>query len=639
VDPQELQREQPFIERNIAATRTAFGLDRIQLTTTGVGDQVSQPDIAANEATISNIRLWDPEIVKTTNDTLQRFTQFYEFTDVDVDRYPIDGEKRVVMVSPREVSQNGIPGQGKTWLNTHLFYTHGYGAVANLVNRSGPQGAPVYVLNDIPPKAAPGIELDPGTGAQIYYAERDDVGFVLVGTKQAELNFPQGQGFETTTYQGRGGIPLSGFLRRALFAYRFRDPNLLISGLIGSDTRIIINRDIRARVQKAAPFLTYDADPYAAIVDGRLVYIWDAYTTTDRYPYSERVSLSDVTLPRIPGRVNYIRNSVKAVVDAYDGTIKLHVVDPSDPLVQVWARAFPDLFTQEPVTEDLRAHFRYPENLLQIQSAQFSRYHQTDPQTFYNNGRLWAIPDDPKPGVQEGDKLRPYYVLLKLPGETDEEFVLFMPFTPAGATGNRRTNMVAYVAARSDPAHYGEVEGFEFTAGGNVTGPEQAFALINGDPTFAKERSLLDVEGSVLIFGNIFIVPIEDSFLYVQPIFVASQQQNSIPELKRVVLVNGQTERVYIGDTLEQAIAASVGAAPPPPPSGGGGEPSGNVADLLQQALEHFQTADQLLRQGDLAGYQRELGLAQDLIEQANELGGGAPAASPSPSPGASPSP
>ncbi len=636
VDPQEFQRERPFIERNIEFTRLALGLDRIQMSRTPVSPEVTAEQVEENEATIASVRLWDPAILGETYRTLQRIQPYYEFPDVDVDRYEIDGQKRVVMIAAREVNQQGIPGGGNTWQNRHLYYTHGFGAVASPVNVATEEGLPVFVLSDIPPPSDAEIALGADTGAQIYYGESAAVPYVVVGGESNELNYP-GSGEEgdeqvvETQYQGEGGIQIGGLLNRLLFAYRYRDTNLLISGLIDADSRILINRDIRTRVTKAAPFLQYDGDPYAAIVDGRLVYIWDAYTTTDRFPYSQHVDLAAATQNDLSGRANYIRNSVKAVVDAYDGTVRLYIVDPEDPIIQVWQRAFPGLFVDEPPPASLAEHFRYPENLLQVQAEQFANYHVTEPRAFYGKNNFWALPPEPGAG-QTGQRLRPYYVLLRLPGEAQEEFVLFIPFTPFD-----RPNMVAYLAAKSDPERYGELVAFEFPTGNPPDGPQQVFSRINQNPDFARERTLLGQQGSQVLFGNLFVVPIAESFLYVQPVFVRSNQEDAIPELKRVLVVNGPT--VSVGATFAEALAGSVGEAPPSAPGEEPPTPTGEVADLLAQALEHFQRAEELLEAGDLAGYEREIEAGQELVQQAEETAAGEPAPTPSPTPTPTPTP
>jgi uncharacterized membrane protein (UPF0182 family) len=637
VDPQELQKETPYIQRNIDATRFAFGIN-LQTQSVNPADDITSAQVDANDTTVSNIRLWRPSILQQTYQALQRIQQYYEFKDVDVDRYDIDGQSRMVMLSAREVSQTNIPGT-PGWQQMHLIYTHGYGAVASQVNTADASGAPVFLLKDIPPvgeaiplQATPPEDL----GSQVYYGELSDVPYLVSDTDQDELNYPNpsGGGVVSTRYAGKGGIKMGGFFRRALFAYRYKDFNLLISGLINGDSKIMINRDIETRVRKAAPFLKYDKDPYAAIVNGRLVWIWDAYTTTDLYPYSDRIFLGQASNNDLTGRANYIRNSVKAVVDAYDGTVTLYVVDQSDPLIQVWENVFPSLFTDaSQAPAELQAHFRYPEDLLQVQAFEFARYHVTDVPTFFSNSKRWALPTalPDEPNGKATGTLRPYYVLLKLPGDSQEQFVLFEPLTPA-----QRQNMVAYMAAGSDPGQLGKLNVFEFPTGENVDGPQQVRSLINQDPNVSKELSLLNQQGSGVRFGDLLIVPIENSFLYVQPIFVISSGQIPIPELKRVVVVHGGN--VSVSTSLDDALALSFGqTSEQPPPTQGQ-----TVQDLIADAVRHFQNAQAALTAGNLALYQAELAAAQRDIEQANQMlgqGGGGTSPTPTPSPSASPSP
>jgi uncharacterized membrane protein (UPF0182 family) len=640
VEPQELQREAPYIQRNIDATRRAFGLDRIDSTSPSVIPDVTQSEVSANTPTVSNIRLWDPQILKQNYDVLQRLRQYYEFRDVDVDRYTLDGEERMVMVSARQVSQNGIQSQAGTWQNRHLFYTHGFGAVASQVNTSSPEGQPLFILRDIPPQGQ-----IPVSQPRVYYGEQEEVKFVVADSGLGELDY-QGTGGNdqkqvTSHYAGKGGIPVGGFFGRLLFAWRYKDVNLLISGLMHGDSRMMIYRDIRERIPKPAPFLQYDGDPYAAVVNGRIVWIQDAYTTTNAYPYSQGVDLSDAPGNRLRGSANYIRNSVKVVVDAYDGTMTYYVVDPTDPIIQVWERAFPNLFT--PVSEApeaLRAHFRYPEDLFFLQAEQYANYHVKRPEVFYGRQDFWAVPSDPAFSANTGNKyetaLRPYYVLLQLPGEATTSFHLILPFTPA-----KRPNMVAFLAAGSDPANYGKLTSFEFPSGQNVDGPVQVFGRINQNREFSTERTLLGQGGSQIVFGNFLVIPIGNSFLYIQPVFVLGNQEGAFPELRRVVVVHGDS--IGIGDTLSQALAESFGAPPPtnpngePPPKGTVSE---QVAQLLAQALAHFQRADEALARGDLGTYQTEIQLAQALIKQANDLAAGtSPPASPSPSSTPTPTP
>lgn len=647
VAPQEFQREQPFIEDNIEATRRAFSLDGITSTSRPVGDAVTSEDAQANDATISNIRLWRPDVLRDNYISLQRFRSYYEFNDVDVDRYVIDGQRRVLMISTREVSQAGIPEGGQTWQNVHLQYTHGFGAVASQVNAATTEGQPVFTLRDIPPIGAPALE---GNGQRVYYGEGapGDAAFVVVDTGTDELDY-QGtatddQAQATFSYDGDGGIPVGGLFQRALFAWRFRDVNLLISDLIQGDSRIMIYRDIIARVPKAAPFLRFDGDPYSAVVDGRLVWIWDAYTTTDQYPYSDFVDLSEVAspsaqeqAPSLGGDVNYLRNSVKVVVDAYDGSLRYYVADPSDPIIQAWDLAFPTMFTPiDEAPEDLLAHFRYPENLFQIQAFEYTNYHVTDPNVFYGKQDFWALPIDPTIAGSDQARMRPYYVLMRLPGEAEETFVLILPFTPLD-----RQNMVAWLAAKSDPGpEYGDIVSFEFPSGVNVDGPTQVFSRINQDARFSAERTLLGQGGSSIVFGDFLVIPLQDSLLYVQPVYVESNQPNAIPELKRVVVANGT--QIGIGSSLREALTDSLGEVVPPD-GGGQPPPQGTVEQqiqaLLDQAAQHFVAADAALRAGDLATYQSEIAAAQDATTQAQELIAGLLGGELSPSPSPSPSP
>ena len=646
VDPQEFQREQPFIEDNIEATRRAFQLDGVTTQPRPLGDAVTADDIQGNQATISNIRLWRPDVLRDNFTSLQRFRSYYEFNDVDVDRYELDGQRRVLMFSAREVSQSGIPEGGQTWQNVHLVYTHGFGAITSQVNTATTEGQPIFTLRDIPPVGQPALE---GNGQRVYYGEGadGDAAFVVVDTGAQELDY---QGTATDdqaqvdfTYDGEGGIPVGGLFQRALFAWRFRDVNLLISDLIQGDSRIMIYRDITERVPKAAPFLRFDTDPYAAIVDGRLVWIWDAYTVTDQYPYSDFVELtesSQASAPNLVGQANYLRNSVKVVVDAYDGSLSYYVADPSDPIIEAWAGAFPELFTDiEEAPTELLAHFRYPENLFQVQAAQYTNYHVTDPDVFYGKQDFWALPIDPTtPEGVEQTAMRPYYVLMRLPGEAEESFVLILPFTPLD-----RQNMVAWMAAKSDPGpDYGDLISFQFPAGVNVDGPTQVFSRINQDARFSAERTLLGQGGSSIVFGDFLVIPLEDSLLYVQPVYVQSNQPNAIPELRRVVVVNGS--RIGLGATLTEALQDSVSGvvSPPTPPDGEEPPPpEGSVEEqiqaLLDEAAQHFAAADAALREGDLATYQTEIEAAQQATAQAQELIAGLlgvdTTATPSPSP------
>jgi uncharacterized protein len=639
VNPNEQQREEIYIARNIEATRRAFGLDTIELRSmTEFDPVVSADDIEANEATVSNIRLWRPSVLKENFRAVQRIRQYYEFADVDVDRYEVDGERRVLMVSGREVSHAGISSAARTWQNLHLVYTHGYGSVAAQVNEVTSDGAPLLTLEDIPAVGEPETQQP-----RIYFGEIDDEEFVVVRSQTQELDYEGATADRPFTYDGDGGIDVGGTFRRALLAWRFRDPNILISGQITADSRVLMNRHIAERAAVPLPFLTFDHDPYLAITDDGYQWIWDAYTTSSAFPYAQSVDLNDVTAGLLePQEVNYMRNSVKAVVDAYDGTVTYYA-DLDEPIMQAWARAFPGVFTSiDDASPELRAHFRYPENLFQTQAFQFANYHVQDPAAFYRKQDFWQVPDDPTleqapPGqspatpAASGRELLPNYQLLKLPGQSEEQFHLTIPFEP-----ENRLNMVGWMAANSDPENYGDLVAFTLPPGRDVDGPGLVFSRVNSDEEFSEVRTLLDNAGSSVRFGDLLTIPIEDSILYVLPVYVRAAGESAVPELELVLVVNGST--VTLAETLDEAIEAATGAVTGG--DGGGGEepPTGGTTEeqiqqLLEQAVQHFQAADEALRAGDLATYEAELEEAQALVEEANRLAGRTTEPSPSPIP------
>jgi uncharacterized protein len=631
VAPQELQRERPFIEDNIRFTRMAYGLNDVNTLPFPAEATVTGEDAAAAQGTIENIRLWNPDIIKSSYQQLQRIQPYYEFQDVDVDRYEVDGVRRVVMISPREIAQAGIPEGGRTWQNEHLFYTHGYGVVASRVDETTTEGAPSFISSDIPPT---GSLVPEGGEPGLYFQEAADVPYVVVRTESQELDYPQGESGDQvlTEYEGTGGIEVGGIFRRLAFAWRYRDVNLLLSDLIQADSRMIINSDLPTRVQRIAPFLSYDHDPYAALVDGRVVWIWDAYTTSDRFPYGEISDMAAVAGEGsgLPNLANYVRNSVKVVVDAYDGTTTFYRVDESDPMIEAWSRVFPDLFTPlEEASPELREHFRYPEDLFRVQANVYANYHVTDPTQFYSKGDFWTVPVVPLDPDQEPVTLEPYYVLLPLEEGGESHFVLFTPFTPLN-----RPNMVSWMAADSDPEGYGRLVSFTF-GGRNVRGPGQAAVLMHQDPEVSREVSLLDQRGSNVIYGDLLAIPIGPSFLYVQPLYLQSEQAaQAIPELKRVVVANG--EDVTMETTLEEAVAAAVGGVAPTEPTEPGqpteptepGEPQvpSEVAALLAEAEQHFELAEAALAEGDLATYEAEIEEAQRLVAEAAALASETPA-------------
>ena len=627
VTPQERLRERPYIKRNIDATRAAFKIDDASVKVSSFPNRqtLDVRAIERNRTTVENIRLWDPKVLADVFRQVQRITPYYEFNDVDIDRYSFGGLRRQVMLSAREIAQHGLPESARTWLNNHLVYAHGFGVVANRVDRVVGEGLPDLIVKDLPGTVTAGFpEI---TQPRIYFGESEDVPFVVVNTKEAEVDYPSGERLQTTNYRGTGGIEMKGILRRAAFAWRFRDFNVLISGAISSDSRLMFRRKITERLRHVAPFLKLDSDPYIAVIDGRLTWIYDAYTTTDMYPYSQRVDLGAVTAGKQSGKVNYIRNSVKATVDAENGTVTLYLFDERDPIIRAWRAIFPDIFSPaSAMSPDLRAHLRYPEDLFTIQADQYRLYHITSPDDFYQREDAWRIPNDPRP-TANGEQFPAYYVLMRLPGERNPEFILMLPFAPfsQASGGTRRTNMTAWLAARSDPVGYGEMRSFVFPRQLNVAGPEQVQARINQDPLVSQQITLWNQSNSVVTYGNILVIPIEDSLLYVQPLYLEAAS-GALPELKRVVVVSGSVIRM--GETLDQALDAVFGrgtGAPiegptttPPPVTPG--------TSALAQALQHLQRADAALRNGDLATYQREVNEAKTILERANR-------ASPSPTP------
>jgi uncharacterized membrane protein (UPF0182 family) len=662
VEPDELNKELPYVERNIAFTRAAYGLDGVEVRDFAATDDLTADDLAANSPTIDNIRLWDPSVLLTTYRQLQELQPFYQFEDVDVDRYVLDGELTQVMLAARELDTAGVPGGG--WVNQHLVYTHGYGAVLSPANTVTSQGQPDFLVKDIDTdiNAPETVQI---TQSRIYFGETvRSSDFVIVGTKEQEVDFPietasdgdSGALLAFNSYDGAGGVEIGSIFRRAAFALRFADVNTLISGQITSDSKVLMVRNLRDRLEKAAPFLAADTDPYLVIdSSGNLVWVQDMFTVTDRYPYSTPADDGASTASGVPaaGRLNvnsglpndfnYIRNSVKATVDAYDGTITFYVFDDADPIVRAYQRIFPDLFTdKDEMPAELLEHLRYPEDLFRVQSDVYTRYHVEDSRVFYNNGAPWQIARDPSTTASQSLRssfaadnrpMVPYYLLMQLPNEEDLSYLLLQPFTAA-----TRPNMVAFLVAKSDPDEYGQLLSYELPRESFVDGPGQIGARINQEPVISREFSLLSQGGSDVIQGNMLVVPIEESIMYVQPIYVAADPEVSaagsdiaaLPEVKFVIVVYG--DRIIMRETLGESLQAVFGDPSAPVVDDGGTTDGGGteeplpedvtaaVEQLLGQANAAFQRADEALRNADLATYQSEVAEAQRLIDQARQL-------------------
>ena len=638
VEPQELARERDYIARNIDATRKSFNLNSVDTKPFPAKDDLTEQDLRANQTTIDNIRLWDAEVLRPGVRNLQAIAQYYNFTDVDVDRYPIDDNQRQVMISVREVDPNGLAESARTWQNLHLAYTHGYGYVAVQVNRAAAGGQPDFIVSGFNQEDAPIAATQP----RVYFGEPppNSPEFVVVNSKQGEYDAPSLSGEATSlfNYDGPGGVQLSDMGRRLAFAVRFRDINLLISGNIKADSRLMFNRDIRQRVERAAPFLQWDGDPYAVVVDGRIKYVRDGYTTSSNYPYAQRIDLGDAARRNelgsrgVEGIGNYIRNSVKAVVDAYTGEVTLYAFDEQDPILKAWRKAFPDLFAAKgDIPQSLVGHLRYPEDLFSIQTWIYASYHIGNPDDFYSKEDFWALPDDRAGEIRRQEdtgglaaatsvKARPYYLLTKLPGGKAPEFVLVMPFTPNG-----KENMVSYLAAEADPAEYGKLTLFSLDRSRTILGPTQVNARILATPEVSSSLTLLNQQGSRVILSNLLVVPVDESLLYVQPIFVQGSAPNSFPLLQRVAVF--YNNKVGFADGLTEAIAEVVtgqqqlaspgdggGEQPPPTPTPVGSQ---SVQSLLQRANQEYQAAQKALAAGDLAEYQRHIDSMGQLVQQA----------------------
>ncbi|MBZ0159149.1 MAG: UPF0182 family protein [bacterium] len=591
VVPNEIVAESPYITHNIHFTRQAYGLDRIDEREFPAEETLTREDLRRNDLTIKNIRLWDHRPLLTTYGQLQEIRTYYKFMDVDNDRYQIDGEYRQVMISAREMSQQHLPG--RSWINEHLIFTHGYGVVLGPVNRVTPEGLPEFLIKDIPPVSTTPIKV---TRPEIYYSEVAN-DYVIVKTQAQELDYPSGDKNVYSTYTGDGGVPLTTLGRKLLFASRFGTLKILLSQDLTMDSRIMYHRQISERVQKAAPFLSFDRDAYMVIAkDGRLFWIIDAYTISDMYPYSEPIR----------GVGNYIRNSVKVVVDAYNGSLSFYIADQTDPVIKAYDRAFPGLFQPlEAMPDDLKSHLRYPQGMFNIQARLYSTYHMQDPQVFYNKEDLWSIPAE----------MEPYHSIMRLPDETKEEFILLLPFTP-----NKKDNMIAWLAARSDPPNYGKLTAFNFPKAKMVYGPRQINARIDQDSFISQQLSLWSQRGSTVIRGSMLAIPIERSLLYVQPLYLAAEK-GSLPELKRIIVAHGNS--IAMEETLDGALARVFGGAARGPvtaslPSGAAALPQvdSSLKALAARAYDHYTRAQDLLRQGNFAGYGDEVKRLESALKE-----------------------
>ena len=620
VVPDELNKELPYVENHIDYTRLAYGLDSIEEKSFAASPDLSQDDISNNKQTVDNIRLWDPTVLAETYSQLQEIRAYYALQEVDVDRYRINGELTQVMVAARELDQTNLPAVG--WVNERLQYTHGFGVVFSPANNVASQGQPDFYVKGVPATTTVAeLEVEQ---PRIYFGESaDSVEYVVVNSLQDEVDYPlstEGQSVAYTNYSGDGGVGIGSFFRRLGFALRYSELNLLISNQLSDDSKLIMERNIVSRVKKAAPFLYTDNDPYLALIDGNLFWIIDMYTVSDKYPYAQPADTRRINENSgLPVNFNYLRNSVKAVVNAYDGTMNFYFVDENDPIMTAYNDIFPNLFSpKSEMSSELLDHIRYPEDLFTIQSDMYRDYHMTDPRVFYADEDPWVIPSDssttPRVATLRGEfteigfkPMLPYYLLMSLPGETDLSYLIFQPFNP-----ENRPNMQSFLVADADPENYGQLIDFRLPKGEFVDGPSQVATRINQDPDISQIFTLLDQQGSSVIKGNLFVVPINQSILYYQPIYLQGEQ-NPLPEFKFVVVVF--QDRIIMSETLSEALASIFGdeLISDVVEESEGESP----LDLLAKATTAFEQAQEQLQKGNLGKYQELIDQAQQYVDLA----------------------
>lgn len=591
VGPNEIAKERPFIEHNIRMTRKAFALDKVVERPYPAVEDLSREALEANRDTISNIRLWDWRPLRQTFSQLQEMRLYYSFGDVDVDRYVLNGAYRQVCVAVRELNVDSLASEARTWVNRHLKFTHGHGIVMSFASEAGTYGLPVFIVRDIPPVAPETLSVK---RPEVYFGQLTHQ-YVIVGTTEDEFDYPLGDQNMTTRYEGSGGVHVGSLLRRLAFMLRYRNYEILLSRAITNDSRILYDREIYTRVSRIAPFLKYDGDAYPVLSDGRIYWIVDAYTTSHDFPYSEPS----------PAGFNYIRNTVKVVIDAYTGETTFYLCDPLEPIAGVYGKIFPALFTPyEEMCVGLKSHVRYPADLFEAQAHMFLTYHMQDPVVFYNKEDVWAIP----PAGKEGHEMRTdsFYMLMRLPGEAKAEYVSLMAFTPL-----RRQNMTAWLAARSDAPYYGQLILYKFPKERLVFGPRQVDARIDQNPEISERLTLWGQGGSAVIRGNVRVIPINGSILYVEPLYIQGVA-NRLPELKRVIVAYG--DRIAMEETLDQALDALFGRrADRESPALARGE---GIEQLAARAYDLYMEAKRRSQAGDWAGYGRALDELGDVLRE-----------------------
>jgi len=603
VQPNEFNKETPYIENAIKFTREAYRLDKVQNENYEI-DYELNINSADNQPTIDNIRLWDWQPLRTTYKNLQELRPYYIFNDVDIDRYVIDGEYRQLMLSAREIDQGEVPQQ---WINQRLMYTHGYGIVASPVNEIAEEGFPSFFIKDIPPVFSTDLKVK---SPEIYFGEKTNA-YVVVNTKQKEFDYPMGESNIFTEYEGTKGIKINSFVNRFIFSWVLRDYKMMLSSEITNESQILMNRNIIERTKKIAPYLTFDSDPYIVVNtdDEKLYWMLDAYTVSSSYPYSE---------PFDQNGNNYIRNSVKVTCDAYTGELNFYIADASDPIIKTYDKIFPGLYQPlEDMPAGLKAHIRYPVDIFSVQASMFRIFHMTDPNVFYNQEDPWLVPNEIVQNEQQ--PMEPYYIIMNLPGEEKEEYILMLPFTPKS-----RLNMIGWMCARMDGDNYGNMLVYSFPKKQTIYGPQQIESRINQDTEISQKLSLWNQQGSGVYRGNLLVIPMNNSILYIEPLYL--QADNSkLPELKQVIAAFGN--KIVMESSLDRALTAIFGERTGIAPDNGdtdpgvGGEISGgDIEQLAKQARQYYDRANQLLRDGDWAGYGENIQKLNDVINELEKI-------------------
>jgi len=596
VEPDEFNMEKEYIERNIENTLMAYGLGNVNEGAFPVSYDLTSQDLESEKATVDNIRLWDWRPLLKTYNQLQIFRTYYNFEDIDIDRYNIDGEYKQVMLSPRELRQSNLPARAQTWINQHMVYTHGYGVAMSPVNLVSEQGLPELYVKDIPPKS----DYFDIERPEIYYGEQTN-DFVVVNTNTDELDYPQEEENVYTTYAGEGGVPIMSLFDRFVYAVKFGSIELLVSGSLKPESKILFNRRIDARVGNVAPFLLYDADPYMVISDGKLYWIYDAYTVTNSYPYSEPVAYARGV------EFNYIRNSVKVVIDAYNGNLEYYIIDEEDPVINTYSKIFPDLFSKfSDMPADLQEHIRYPESLFIIQTDVYSTYHMRDARVFYNKEDQWKTPDEIYRSRKQA--MTPYYIIMKLPDSEKEEFILMIPFTPRG-----KENMIGWMAAKSDQPDYGEIIAYMFSKQELIYGPMQIEARIDQDTEISQKITLWSQAGSDVIRGNTLVIPIKDSILYIEPLYLQATE-TAVPELKRVIVA--YETKVVMEETLEDALAQMFGEVTDTPDDSTIPTTEKTKEQLIAEASQLYISSQAALMSGNWAKYGQDTEKLGQVLDQ-----------------------